>query len=127
MPTTATFQTNFSVPAGPTAAKSFTIDAKQAIIIKELSVVNGAPQTRADHVNYADLKFVYATASKATTIATTNGGTPDVITLTPGEVFVWPSGGAANPFAGGNVTAFVITATVSAETSVVTLIVGHDG
>lgn len=125
----ATIQTTFSVTGGPTLASTRTITAKLGLIIGaggSLQVVNGTPQTLAFDCPTSSLKAITLKSDKAATVATTNGATPDVFTLAPGVPYVYPAG-QANPFAGGDVTALVFTATGSGETATIDGEVLYDG
>lgn len=121
---TATVNTIYT-GLGPSVSGSRSLTGSVETIIGPLSVAQGTPNAQTVAVTAAGLKALMVSSTKNLTVTTTNGATPDVVTVTGGTQYIWV-GDSANPFAGGNVTLLTIACTESGLTSTVNIRILHD-
>jgi len=121
---TATVTTTYTGTGTPVSGQR-TLTGSIETIIGPLSVAQGAPNAQTVAITEAGLKALMISSTKNITVTTTNGGTPDVVTVLGGEQYLWV-GDAANPFAGGDVTLLTIACTETGLTAVVNIRILHN-
>lgn len=121
---TATVTTTYT-GTGPAVTGSRSLNGSIETIIGPLSVAQGTPNAQTVSITEANLKALMISSTKNITVTTTNGGTPDVVTVNGGTQYLWV-GDSANPFAGGDVTLLTIACTETGLTAVVNIRVLHD-
>ena len=116
---TATITVSYQSIGSPITG-TFTKTGATEIVVGPLSVAQGTPNAQSIVIDQSEMQSLVITSTKNATVTTTNGATPDVVTLTANVAYVWV-GQSANPFAGGDVTVLTFACTEAGLTAVMNL------